>query len=73
MSFYGLKNLFQKLGPTIIVVLGLAATIFIFSRFFTDSLPVWIVAPLLIAGFLVFGFLATAFFRGKGSRDQRGR
>jgi len=72
MSLSGAKNLLQKLGPAIIVVFGLGASIFVFSRFFTDSLSIWIVAPLLVAGFLVFGFLATALSRGKGSRGQDG-
>ena len=58
MSVSGLQNILQKLGAGIIVVFGLGLSVFIFSRFFPEALPVWIVMPLLIAGFFVFVFLA---------------
>jgi hypothetical protein len=70
MSVLEPHNILQKLGAGFIGVFGLGASAYIFSRFFPDSLPIWINGLLLVAGFFVFAVLATAISRGKGSRDS---
>jgi len=68
MSYFGLKNVLQLLGASFIVVFGLSLSAVFFSRFFPDALPVWLVGPLLLAGFFVFVLLALVLFHGKGPR-----
>jgi hypothetical protein len=65
-----LKTVLQRLGAGFFILFTLIASFFLLSRYFSDALPVWIVGPLLVAGFLVFGYLATAVSRGKESRDR---
>jgi hypothetical protein len=73
MSFSGIKDVLQRLGAGLFIVFSLVASFVLLSRYFADALPVWIVGPLLVAGFLVFVYLGTAAFRGKGSRDRPDR
>jgi hypothetical protein len=70
MALSGRRNVLQKLGAGFIVVFGLGLSVVIFSRFFPDALPVWIIGALLVAGFLVFAFLATVFFGGGEKRKH---
>jgi hypothetical protein len=65
MSSFTLKTTLQRLGAGLFILFSLIASFFMLSRYFSDALPVWIVGSLLIAGFLVFGYLATAVSRGK--------
>ena len=68
MASSGLKNVLQLLGTSFIVVFGLSLTVVIFTRFFPDNLPLWIVGPLLVAGFFVFVVVGRALFHGQGPR-----
>jgi hypothetical protein len=68
MSLSERRNILQKLGAGVIVAFGLGLSAAIFSRFFPDALPAWIVGALLIAGFLVFAIIATVFFGGGEKR-----
>jgi cation transport ATPase len=68
MSLSGLKNILQLLGAGLFVFFGLGLSVVFFSRFFPDTLPLWLVGPLLVAGFLVFVVLAMVLFHGKGPR-----
>jgi hypothetical protein len=68
MSLSERRNLLQKLGAGFIVVFGLGLSVVIFSRFFPDALPAWMIGVLLVAGFFVFAFLAAVLF---GSGEKR--
>lgn len=65
MPTSGHQNILQKLGAGFIVVFGVGLSVFVFSRFFPDALPVWIVGALLVAGFFVFVFLGKILFNRK--------
>jgi hypothetical protein len=73
MPSVALKTVLQRLGAGLFILFSLVTSFFLLSRYFSDALPVWIVGSLLVAGFLVFGYLVTAFSRGKGFRDRPGR
>jgi hypothetical protein len=68
MSLSGLKNVLRLLGAGLFVFSGLGLSVAFISRFFPDALPLWIVGPLLAAGFFVFVVLAMVLFHGKGPR-----
>ena len=68
MSLSKLMNVLRLIGAGLFVFVSLGLSVVFISRFFPDALPVWIVVPLLVAGFFVFVFLAMVLFRGKGPR-----
>ena len=68
MSLTERRNILQKLGTGFVVAFGLGLSAAIFSLFFPDALPVWIVGGLLVVGFIAFAILATVIFGGGEKR-----
>ena len=70
MSLSERRNILQKLGAGFIVASGLGLSAVIFSRYFPDAFPAWIIGALLVAGFIVFAIIATAIFGGEEKRKS---
>jgi hypothetical protein len=66
MPLTKLMDVLRLVGAGLFIFISLGLSVVFISRFFPEALPVWIVVPLLVAGFFVFVFLAMVLFRGKG-------